>query len=334
LTFVAKAVAATITIEGVATNLPAEQGTDGLQAVIADSLNAANLQTLTAVVNSTGAKLSELMSDAVAIDSGDSIKGYAITSAAQTSAGYWEYNNGSSWVNLGALGASAQNAVFLTADTALRWNGASTSTALSMVAVDTTDTQFTGVGSVGDVSVNGGSTAYSAPVTLAATRYGTSQIDNLVGDDSNNQLLGLAGNDTLNGGLGDDYLDGGKGADTLIGGTGKDTFVWHFGDGGSPGTPVRDTINDFNRSEGDVLDLRDLLKNESASNLTQYLHFTASGSDTLVQVSRLGSFNGSNYAAVVDQEILLKGVALSSLGSTDTAIINELLKNNLKVDGM
>jgi len=334
LTFVAKASTATITIEGAITPAPAEAGTSGLQAVLADSLSAANLQTLVATANTTGAKLSELMSDALAIDSGDSIKGYAITSAAQTSAGYWEYNNGSSWVNLGALGASAQNAVFLTADTALRWNGGSTSTALSMVAVDTTDTQFTGVGSVGDVSVNGGSTAYSAPVTLAATRYGTSQTDNLVGDASNNQLLGLAGNDTLNGGLGDDYLDGGKGADTLIGGTGKDTFVWHFGDGGSPGTPVRDTINDFNRSEGDVLDLRDLLKNESASNLTQHLHFTASGSDTLVQVSSLGSFNGSNYATVVDQEILLKGVALSSLGRTDTAIINELLKNNLKVDGM
>ncbi|MEC5205909.1 VCBS repeat-containing protein [Vogesella perlucida] len=333
-TFVATGINEIFTIESVIVPAPGEVGTDSLQSVIVDSLNATNLQTLLATANSTGAKLSELMSDAVAIDSGDSIKGYAITSAAQTSAGYWEYNNGSSWVNLGALGASAQNAVFLTADTALRWNGASTSTALSMVAVDTTDTQFTGVGSVGDVSVNGGSTAYSAPVTLAATRYGTSQIDNLVGDDSNNQLLGLAGNDTLNGGLGDDYLDGGKGADTLIGGTGKDTFVWHFGDGGSPGTPVRDTINDFNRSEGDVLDLRDLLKNESASNLTQYLHFTASGSDTLVQVSSLGSFNGSNYATVVDQEILLKGVALSSLGSTDTAIINELLKNNLKVDGM
>ncbi len=331
LTFVAKSTSTTITLRSaVESGWPATS----IQSVISDSLNAANLQTLIATPNATGAKLSELMSDAVAIDSGDSIKGYAITSAAQTSAGYWEYNNGSSWVNLGALGASAQNAVFLTADTALRWNGASTSTALSMVAVDTTDTQFTGVGSVGDVSVNGGSTAYSAPVTLAATRYGTSQTDNLVGDASNNQLLGLAGNDALNGGLGDDYLDGGKGADTLIGGTGKDTFVWHFGDGGSPGTPVRDTINDFNRSEGDVLDLRDLLKNESASNLTQYLHFTASGSDTLVQVSSLGSFNGSNYATVVDQEILLKGVALSSLGSTDTAIINELLKNNLKVDGM
>ena len=144
----------------------------------------------------------------------------------------------------------------------------------------------------------------------------------------------LAGDNTFHGGPGDDYMIGGKGNDTLTGGAGKDTFVWHLGDGGSPGAPVRDTITDFNRSEGDVLDLRDLLQNESAATLDKYLHFTASGSDTLIQVSSAGSFNGSNYAATADQEILLKGVAMSDLGSTDGQIIAELLKNNLKVDGM
>jgi len=334
LTFVAKSSTATISLEGSRDYTTPDYGSNGQQAVVADSLNAANLQTLVSTVNSTGAKLSDLVSDAQAIDTGDSIKGYAITSAVQTSDGFWEYNNGSSWVNLGSLGATEQKAVFLSASTYLRWNGASSSSALSMVAVDSTDTQFTATGSTGDVSSRGGDTAYSGVVTMAASRYGTSQTDNLVGDSGNNQLLGLAGNDTLNGGAGNDYLDGGKGTDTLTGGTGKDTFVWHLGDGGTAGTPVRDTINDFSRSDGDVLDLRDLLKNESASNLTQYLHFAASGSDTLVQISSAGAFNGSNYAAAVDQEILLKGVALSSLGSTDTQILAELLKNNLKVDGM
>ena len=144
----------------------------------------------------------------------------------------------------------------------------------------------------------------------------------------------LAGDNTFNGGPGDDYMIGGKGSDTLTGGAGKDTFVWHLGDGGSPGAPVRDTITDFNRSEGDVLDLRDLLQNESAATLDKYLHFTASGTDTLIQVSSAGGFNGSNYAATADQEILLKGVAMADLGSTDGQIIAELLKSNLKVDGM
>ncbi|UDM16411.1 retention module-containing protein [Vogesella sp. XCS3] len=144
----------------------------------------------------------------------------------------------------------------------------------------------------------------------------------------------LAGDNTFNGGPGDDYMIGGKGNDTLTGGAGKDTFVWHLGDGGSPGAPVRDTITDFNRSEGDVLDLRDLLQNESPATLDKYLHFTASGGDTLIQVSSAGGFSGSNYAAAADQEILLKGVTMADLGSNDGQIITELLKNNLKVDGM
>ena len=53
-----------------------------------------------------------------------------------------------------------------------------------------------------------------------------------------------------------------------------------------------------------------------------------------MQISSSGAFssNGANAATVTDQSILLKDVALGSLGSTDQQVITELLKNNLKTD--
>ncbi|MNR40182.1 hypothetical protein D3C85_1584460 [compost metagenome] len=54
-----------------------------------------------------------------------------------------------------------------------------------------------------------------------------------------------------------------------------------------------------------------------------------------MQISSAGAFKDGNYSTVTDQQILLKGVALSSLAvdtSSDNHIITELLKNNLKTD--
>ena len=61
-------------------------------------------------------------------------------------------------------------------------------------------------------------------------------------------ILGDGNANTLDGRGGDDRLDGRGGNDTLTGGTGADTFV--YADGGGA-----DTITDFNRSQGDTIDL-------------------------------------------------------------------------------
>ena len=159
--------------------------------------------------------------------------------------------------------------------------------------------------------------------------------DKLYGADGTDTLRGGSGNDLLDGGAGNDTLIGGSGNDTMTGGLGVDTFQWSLADRGTAGSPAQDTITDFKTGVGgDVLDLRDLLQGENSGNLTQYLHFSASGNDTLVQISSSGAFtgNGANAASVTDQSILLKDVALGSLGSTDQQVITELLKNNLKTD--
>ncbi|MEQ6289186.1 type I secretion C-terminal target domain-containing protein, partial [Vogesella sp. GCM10023246] len=186
--------------------------------------------------------------------------------------------------------------------------------------------------------------------------YGTIGNDTLSGGDGNDFIDGRAGNDTIRGGYGNDVLMGGLGDDTiygdttlgdpvggndviyggfgndtLIGGAGSDTFKWALGDQGQAGAPTIDTIKDFQTGAGgDVLDLKDLLRGENSSNLTNYLHFTSDGTNTVVQVSSAGQFNGSNYDATADQRIVLEGVNLTG---GDAAIIEQLKNNtNLKTD--
>ncbi|MBS4018997.1 MAG: type I secretion C-terminal target domain-containing protein, partial [Dechloromonas sp.] len=174
----------------------------------------------------------------------------------------------------------------------------------------------------------------SASSTLALTVQPPP--DKIMGGTGSDTLVGTAGDDYIDGGAGNDLIIGGAGADILKGGAGSDTFQWSFGDQGNVGLPAQDRITDFTLgSGGDVLDLRDLLQGENADNLTEYLHFSAVGNNTLLQISSQGQFSGSNHAAMSDQEILLHGVTLNSLagaGATDAQIISELLKANLKVD--
>ena len=88
---------------------------------------------------------------------------------------------------------------------------------------------------------------------------GGSGNDTLRGDDGADNLSGNSGNDILEGGAGEDTLTGGTGQDTQTGGAGADEFrftVW-------PNTDSRretefsapDQVTDFNRAEGDEINL-------------------------------------------------------------------------------
>jgi serralysin len=100
--------------------------------------------------------------------------------------------------------------------------------------------------------------------------------DNLNGGDGSDRLDSGDGNDTLNGGKGDDILLGGNGNDILLGFDGQDTLVGGVGNDtliGSQGndlllggldadsfefwrpTEGLDTIADFNRTEGDKIQI-------------------------------------------------------------------------------
>ncbi|MBB4086383.1 beta strand repeat-containing protein [Sphingomonas carotinifaciens] len=113
-------------------------------------------------------------------------------------------------------------------------------------------------GGDGDDWLVGDGTAFTASGRGADDRLtGGAGNDVLIGDGETFATGAIGGGDTLDGGAGDDILYGDAvtmaagsrgGADTLTGGTGADRFVF-------AGSFGRDTITDFTRSDGDVIDL-------------------------------------------------------------------------------
>nr|WP_272886444.1 type I secretion C-terminal target domain-containing protein [Stutzerimonas kunmingensis] len=190
---------------------------------------------------------------------------------------------------------------------------------------------------VTDGSGNKASTDFSVVIDHDHTLQGTSGSDSLMGSDLADTLRGGAGNDHLHGGkgndilygdAGNDILIGGAGDDILYGGTGADTFVWQKGDIG------HDVIKDFNASEGDRIDLRDLLQDENDGNILNYLRVDTATST--LQISTTGVLNesGSNADVTIKLENGGSAVNLSSYGSTSADIINALVGQHdlIKID--
>ena len=96
--------------------------------------------------------------------------------------------------------------------------------------------------------------------------YGEAGSDKLYGEAGDDALSGGTGYDTLIGGTGKDYLDGfgsGKEYDILTGGTEADTFALGSSGSNSPyylGAGYA-TITDFNKVQGDKIQLLDLGSN-------------------------------------------------------------------------
>jgi Ca2+-binding RTX toxin-like protein len=168
--------------------------------------------------------------------------------------------------------------------------------------------------------------------------------DRIYGNAGDDSLTGGSGNDTLDGSAGADRLTGGAGSDVLIGGAGSDVFVWHLADAGSASAnrPV-DTIKDFivkaPASEGDVLDLRDLLQGEKTANLANYLEFDTTTANTIIKISPTGAFtngvatDGAETERIVLENVNIRTALALSATSTDTQIITKLIsQGNLLVD--
>ncbi len=102
--------------------------------------------------------------------------------------------------------------------------------------------------------------------TNALTGRGNDLANLISGNSGANQLFGLAGEDRLYGRDGADRIEGGAGLDRLYGGLGSDLFVFddgHFG--GSTGSAA-DQIHDFDRAEGDRIDLGRVDANSAVQN--------------------------------------------------------------------
>jgi Ca2+-binding RTX toxin-like protein len=194
------------------------------------------------------------------------------------------------------------------------------------------------IGAFTYVNISSGSSidfSFDTTLTDGDGDTATGTVDLTVNPEANaNVLTGSEFDDTLLGGGNNDILTGGEGNDILTGGTGADTFVWLSGD--EVGAP-NDTITDFNTSEGDVLDISDLLGGvvENAATLDGYLHFEFDGTDTIVHINTDGDYTSdTNEPGKDEQTITLENVDLTQGGTltTDADILNSLLTNNLDTE--
>lgn len=143
-------------------------------------------------------------------------------------------------------------------------------------------------------------------LTGGALKATGNTLDNTItGNNNSNSLSGMTGNDTL---------DGGAGADTLTGGTGADIFVFAASDGAS------DTVMDFNRSQGDKLDIQDLLTGFVPSDITQFVRIDTVGTNSVLFVDADGGADGFVQVATLtrasgledEAALLASGVLLAS----------------------
>jgi Ca2+-binding RTX toxin-like protein len=113
---------------------------------------------------------------------------------------------------------------------------------------------------------------------------GSSKADYIKGFDGNDFLYGLGGNDYLEGGAGNDYLEGGAGADTLVGGLGDDTYRLVDNDV---------IIEDANGGNDTVISNINYTLGANLENLSLYNNASGTGNDANNRIIGLGSGNNT-----------------------------------------
>ena len=167
------------------------------------------------------------------------------------------------------------------------------------------------IGGTGNDSLDGGSgtdtvsyagAASGVTVSLTsgiATGDGSdtlSNIENVTGSSHDDTITGSSGANVLDGGAGNDTIDGGGGADDLYGGSGADAFLFKAATAFSNSI----TVHDFSTSEGDKIDIHDLLTSYDplTSLITDFVHIEASGGNAIVSVDANGTAGGSSYTQI------------------------------------
>ncbi|WP_238593771.1 VCBS domain-containing protein [Endozoicomonas atrinae] len=273
-------------------------------------------------LSDNGNSIAEIIAEGRIADAdGTATQSVAITGGSAD--GTWQYStdSGSTWINVDDGSLSDSHALLLSASDHVRFVPNTGFTGQADFNFRLWDETSGSSGTYADTSTNGGSSAFSAEVDQALINVATNS--SVIGQ----TLQGTENIDNLSGGGGDDIIIGGAGNDILTGGSGADHFDFNFADIGTASSPAIDTITDFNLSEGDVLDISDLLTDEENNDLTQYLSFDqADPSNPVLEIRDTADGD-------ITQKINLQGVDLSVFGSTDTEIIDGLLNNgNLGTD--
>ncbi len=103
--------------------------------------------------------------------------------------------------------------------------------------------------------------------------FGGEGNDDLEGNEDNDRVLGQGGNDDLHGNEGNDILVGGTGKDDLTGGDDRDTFDFNDKVDSRVGATKHDVIVDFDRTERDKIDLKNIDANTHHAGNDQFAFF-------------------------------------------------------------
>lgn len=142
----------------------------------------------------------------------------------------------------------------------------------------------------------------------------------LNGTNGNDTIFGLAGNDTIDGGGGDDNIYGDIGSDTLTGGLGLDRFTFETA---TAFTGV-DTVTDFSISDGDKINLTDILDSFDMlqDSIDDFVSLSVNSGNTTLSVDRDGT--GSTYT--MQAVVIINNMTWSSV--TDMATEGSLLADS------
>lgn len=161
------------------------------------------------------------------------------------------------------------------------------------------------------------------------TINGTQQGNTLSGSYEEDTIRGLGGNDTLRGLGAADVLDGGDGADRLIGGAGADVLtggakadIFEFEALSDSTVSASDRIVDFNRSQGDRIELTDIDANTLVGGNQAFSFIGTAAFSNVAGQLRYFQQNGDTFIAgdvdgngVADFQIVLD--PLASLVASD-----------------
>lgn len=154
---------------------------------------------------------------------------------------------------------------------------------------------------------------------FADTITGNVLANTLNGGNGNDTLKGLNGNDVLLGGAGNDRLYGGAGTDQLTGGTGADTFFFTAASESAAGA-ARDVIKDFNRSQGDKINLAAIDANLAVGLDQAFLFIGGSAFSTTDATGQLRFAGGILYGSTdadTAAEFSIRVVGLTAMQAGD-----------------
>jgi Ca2+-binding RTX toxin-like protein len=174
-----------------------------------------------------------------------------------------------------------------------------------------------------------GHSAGIAPIDVAGVGFDTFVgVNQVRGSEFGDIIIGDGASNGLEGRGGADVLDGGAANDQLTGGTGADIFVYGAASG-------NDRITDFNRAQGDRIDLRAFASIDDISNDLVFTAGTAitggftvspGGPDTRITTNPISIFGGGNT-------IQLLGVASTSFVVSDFILAGQVAMTVHSPDG-